>query len=132
VSGRAQARLVAEILFAYLGTRWQLRRRPLPEVVARLRIMEVRAPTPLAAYQGARLGRAVGRTLELLPSDSRCLVRSLVLMRLLARRGVNAALVIAARPGSRGDDLDAHAWVEVAGQAVLPPAGSDYGRLVLL
>jgi hypothetical protein len=39
--------------------------------------------------------------------------------------------VIAARPGE-ADDLTAHAWVEVGGQPVLPPADADYGRLVTL
>ena len=52
------------------------------------------APAPplrfarLATARARRLGRAVMRTLDPLPLDSRCLVRSLVLTTLLARRGV--------------------------------------------
>jgi|SRR5579884_286022 len=129
---RAKARLVGEILVTYFLTRWRMRRGALPTVVAGLRDVDATAVgPPLSPAQRLRLGRAVMRTLARLPSDSRCLVRSLVLLRLLARRGVAAVLVIAARPGDP-DRLDAHAWVEVEGQPVLPPAAADYGRLVTL
>lgn len=129
---RAKLWLGAEILLTYLSTRWYLRQGALPGVVARLRQAEpVRLGRPLSAEHGARLGRAVGRTLSLLRLDSRCLLRSLVLVRLLARRGQPADLVIAARPGE-AEGFDAHAWVEVAGRPVLPPAASPYGRLVTL
>ena len=43
----------------------------------------------------AHLGRAVTRTLALLPTDSRCSLASLVLSRLLERRGIDARLVVA-------------------------------------
>jgi hypothetical protein len=55
----------------------------------------------------------------------------LVLLRLLARRGVAGSLVIAARPESE-DAFEAHAWVEVAGRPVLRTASPEYGRLVTL
>jgi hypothetical protein len=133
MSLREKVRLAMEIVLAYVKARWYLWRRPLPDVVARLRRVEPRIPVrdPLLGDQGVRLGRAVTRTLRPLPTDSRCLVRSLVLLRLLARRGVSAAVVIAARP-AQTDQFGAHAWVEVGGTPVLPPAGSDYGRLVTL
>jgi hypothetical protein len=132
VSRRAKLWLGSEILVAYLTARWYLRQGALPSVVARLRrVPPEPAPGPMGAEQGARLGRAVGRTLSVLPFDSRCLLRSLVLVRLLARRGETADLVIAARPGE-AEGFDAHAWVEVAGYPVLPPAVSPYGRLVTL
>jgi hypothetical protein len=124
--------LGSEILFAYLAARWYLRRGALPGVVARLRqVPPAPARGPLGADQGARLGHAVGRALSPLPLDSRCLLRSLVLVRLLARRGAAADLVIAARPGD-ADGFEAHAWVEVAGRPLLPPAVAPYGRLVTL
>src|SRR5207248_8192598 len=113
---RAKARLGTEIVLSYAATRWYLRQGALPGVVTRLRRVEsARLGRPLGAEHGARLGRAVGRTLSLLRLDSRCLLRSLVLVRLLARRGQPANLVIAARPG-QADGFDAHAWVEVAGR----------------
>ena len=65
------------------------------------------APAPSTgrrSYLAAvRLGRAVTRTLPLLPSDSRCLMRSLVLTSVLARRGLPSTVVIASGPmaGSR-------------------------------
>jgi hypothetical protein len=77
------------------------------------------------------LARAVVRTLEAHPVDSRCLMRSLVLLRVLARRGVSGELVIAVRP-EVSDTLGAHAWVEVRGEPLLAPAGSEHGRLVTL
>jgi hypothetical protein len=129
-----KVRLAAEILAAYGQVRWALRRDDLPSVVARLRAPRRAArprPLPNAAGDGRRLGTAVVKTLERLPADSRCLMRSLVLLRLLARRGVAGSLVIAVRP-SEQLTLAAHAWVEVDGHPVLVPAARDQGRLVTL
>ena len=132
MSRGAKAQLASEILLTYVSARWHLRSQTLPRAVASLReVGHERAHGPISGDEGERLGRAVSRTLARLPADSRCLVRSLVLLRLLARRGVEAALVIAARPGL-ADGLDAHAWVEVAGRPVLAPADFDQGRLVTL
>jgi hypothetical protein len=77
----------------------------------------------------SRLGRAVYRTLRILPTDSRCLVQSLVLSRMLSARGIPSTLVIGAhsRP-----DFTAHAWVEHDGRPVLPPRGYQDSRLVEL
>jgi hypothetical protein len=131
MSRTAKAYLVAEILTSYLLTRWYLRQGALPGVVARLRRTQGPPRGPLGGDQAPRLGRAVSRTLATLPADSRCLMRSLVLLRLLARRGVAGSLVIAARPPS-DDAFAAHAWVEIAGRPVLPAGSPQYGRLVTL
>ncbi len=64
-----------------------------------------------------------------MPGDTRCLVRSLVLTRLLARRGIPAKLVIGARAAP---DFLAHAWVEYDGDPVLSPGDGSFGRLVEL
>ena len=61
--------------------------------------------------------------------DSRCLMQSVVLVAMLARRGAEASLVIGVRPGV---DFGAHAWVELAGRALLPTFGDDFARLVEL
>jgi Transglutaminase-like superfamily len=64
-----------------------------------------------------RLGWAVQKTLRVLPLDTKCPIRSLVLLRLLATRGYKSALVIGvcAHP-----TFGAHAWIEANGIALLP------------
>jgi hypothetical protein len=152
-----RARLAVEIAAAYVRARRELRRAPIAAAVAALRggapapgehpaartepSPTRTEPTPAQAEhpsahtgrdtvaEAQRLGRAVILTLRLLPGDTRCLARSLVLTALLARRGVAAKLVIGTRPDP---DFRAHAWVECAGQAVLPPGDGSYGRLVEL
>jgi len=127
--------LALEILFTYGRVRWAIRRYQLPRVVAMLRsgsyASDRAVPLPDGARDGQRLGAAVVRMLELLPTDSPCLMRSLVLLRLLARRRASASLVIAVQPtGELG--LNAHAWVELGGRPLLMPATAEYGRLVTL
>jgi hypothetical protein len=120
---------VAEILGAYVV----VRRRMMSEndirvIVAHLRGAgggERRCDRPLAR----RLARAVTRTLTPLPTDNRCLARSLVLDRLLERRSLQSVVVVAARSEP---DFAAHAWVEHDGLAVLPPGSSSYQRLIEL
>jgi len=125
-----RVRLAAEIVWSYVEVRRSLRRRPLPAVVRGLR-PELRAGEPAATLDGPRLARAIARTLDVLPLDSRCLMRSLVLLRLLARRGTTGRLVVAVAPPA-GDQLDAHAWVEVDGEPLQAPAGFESGRLLTL
>ncbi len=130
----AKARLALEIVLAYVRVRWTLWRRDLPQTLRALRAVGGRdRAVPLAdgPRDGVRLGAAVVRTLESLPTDSRCLMRSLVLVRLLARRGSAGSLVIAVRPDAELE-LAAHAWVELDGRPLLTPAGADHGRLVTL
>ena len=130
ISRRAKAGLVGEILLTYPRVRWLLWRRDLPAVVAALRGQGELITDPHLQATGARLGKAVARTLALVPFDSRCLIRSLVLTRMLSRRGIASTLVI-------GVDVDvdpsfhAHAWVESDGRPLLP-AFDDARRLVSL
>jgi len=126
-----RARLIGEIVVAYVRARRELRRAPIETAVARLR----GSPTvtarggPEARAEAVRLGWIVVRTLAFLPGDTRCLRRSLVLTQLLARRGISARLVIGARAAP---DFLAHAWVEHEGAPVLSPEGDSFGRLVEL
>jgi hypothetical protein len=124
-------RLAGEIVTAYAQARHELRRAPIASVVASLRADSVSARVPVAGMldESRRLGRAVTRTLALMPGDTRCLVRSLVLTRLLARRGIPAKLVIGARATPT---FLAHAWVEHDGDPVLAPGDESFGRLVEL
>lgn len=71
---------------------------------------------------GIRLARPVRRTLDPLPWDSRCLMSALVLLRMLARRGIVCRLVIGVRPG---DVFQAHAWIEHGGSPLLPTLGYE-------
>jgi Transglutaminase-like superfamily len=133
LSPGAKLTLAGEVLGAYVEVRRTLRRRNLPDALRELRGPP--APAQPAAQRtqteiaGARLGAAVSRTLRLLPTDSRCLMRSLVLTALLSRRGLDSRLVLAVQPGER---LGAHAWVELGGRPLLPPGGSGYERLAAL
>jgi hypothetical protein len=128
--------LSGEVLATYCQVRWWMRGQRIEDVVARLRKGHGPGPSPgieapaedLADQRlGAlRLGRAVSRTVRLLPTDSRCLVRSLVLTRLLGRRGVPSSLVIGVMSEPQ---FAAHAWVEHGGAPLLSP-GTGFQRLV--
>jgi hypothetical protein len=122
---RAKLRLGAEILATYGRVRWTMRQPDLAVVVGRLRAVAIDSPPPSRSGR-LRLARAVARVLSLLPADSRCLVRSLVLLRVLARRGVASTLVIGVRPGS---EFAAHAWVECAGDSLIPDGAGEFSRL---
>lgn len=103
-------------------------REELGAVVARLRA--VRAPAePMSQANRFRLAGAVGRLLAVLPTDSRCLVRSLVLLALLERRGVASTLVIGV---CTEPEFSAHAWIECEGEELLPSGGSQFARLTAL
>jgi Transglutaminase-like superfamily len=134
LSLRERIWLAAEVLVTYCAVRWTVHRHDLPQTLARLR----REPDPgrsaapdqlEAQLAGSRLGYVVGTILGRLPADSRCLMRSLVLTRLLARRGMPSSLVIGVRSAP---EFGAHAWVEQGGRPVLPAHGATFGRLVEL
>jgi hypothetical protein len=126
-----KARLTVEVYLAYGRARWLLWRRDLPAVVGTVerRATFTRRTDDSVLRLGARLGRITTRSLALLPTDSRCLVRSVVLMSLLARRGIATALVIGVKPGT---EFEAHAWVERDGWPLLPAGAGTYSRLVEL
>lgn len=131
LSQRERARLAAEILVAYAQARRALRHAPIAAALESLRGRPATAPALCAdpLEESVRLGRAVTRLLRLLPGDTRCLARSLVLTRLLAARGIEAKLVIGARTSP---EFLAHAWVEYRGAAVLDPGDETFGRLAEL
>jgi Transglutaminase-like superfamily len=132
LSNLERLRLAGEIVAAYLRARRSLRCAPIAAAVADLRSEETSPDLSVCAStlaQARRLGRAVTRTLAFMPGDTRCLARSLVLTRLLARRGIPAKLVIGARAEP---DFLAHAWVECDGEPVLTPGDGSFGRLVEL
>lgn len=125
--------LALEVVATYARVRLRFRDRDLLGTLADVRDAPAAAhpaPTELdGVRQGVRLGRVVRRTLPLLPADSRCLMQSLVLVALLARRGVRGELLIGVKPGA---SFGAHAWVELSGHALLPADDEDFRRLVAL
>jgi Transglutaminase-like superfamily len=122
--------LAAEVVCTYVRVRWWLWRRDLPSTLAAARGDRPPLPEGSDPYrEGVRLGFAVSRTLRFLPTDSRCLSRSLVLTAMLARRRIESALVIGVRPGP---DFGAHAWVEHRGRPLLAAGPTQYRRLMEL
>ena len=121
--------IVGEILYDYAHSWKNLRN---PDLEAMIRSARDVDPTKLHQAEpihaeARRLGRVVGRTLRVMPTDSRCLIRSLVLTRVLARRGIPSRLVIGVRTRS---GFEAHAWVEHDGTPILPPG--EFTRLAEL
>jgi hypothetical protein len=129
-------RLAAEVLSTYLHVRWVMRDDDAERSVRRLRsdarpsqaIPKLAHESDLEFFAAWRLAHATRRVLEILPSDSRCLFRSLTLLCLLERRGISQTLVVAVRP----QPFSAHAWVEVEGKPVLPDGEPGYERLLEL
>jgi hypothetical protein len=123
--------IALEIIPTYIRARRLLARREFPDALARLRERKERSGLPTLDQQlvGVRLGRAVEQTLRRLPTDSRCLIKSLVLTRLLARRGIHADFVIGVRSE---DGFQAHAWLEKDGVALIDDGGGAYARLTEL
>jgi hypothetical protein len=126
-----RVRLLGEIFAGYTQARWLLLRGDLPSAVAAVRERGARlssssAPVP---EDPRRLVSIAIRVLERIPFDSRCLMRSLVVLGMLARRGVETRLVV-------GVDVEtqfaAHAWVEREGIALLPAGSFARGRLTTL
>jgi hypothetical protein len=117
-----RSRLVAEVLLTYGQLR--LRRRPVQDAAAHARLPAGTGRVELR--EARRLARLVARVLRPLPADTRCVNRSLVLVRMLARRGATADLVIGVTAPS---DFAAHAWVELDGQPLLPAEDAGFERL---
>jgi hypothetical protein len=123
LSPPAKVRLALRIWRTYLRVRRGIRRSDLPTAVAKLGST---GSASLPRYPAARLSRAVDRALGPLPDDPTCLVRSLVLFRLLREQGDEAEVVIGLpeNPTTK----DAHAWVELDGHDVGPPPGRSGHR----
>jgi hypothetical protein len=125
----ARAELVGETLMTYAVVRWQVRRRELPAAVAALRDGPRRRRRGPFDHDPRRLAAAAERVVASIPGDSRCLMRSLVVLAILARRGIDARLILAARPTPQ---FAAHAWVERDGNPLLPTRGFGDARLTEL
>ena len=113
-----KAILAVRIWAAYLLIRRNVRRVELPLLIERL--SRISRPAR-SRHPARRLSRAVDRSLRIGSRRPTCLVKSLVLFRLLREQGDPAELVIGLpeSPTSK----DAHAWVELDGREVGPPPG---------
>jgi Transglutaminase-like superfamily len=126
---RAKAALALEVVGAYVHVRLLLRRAPLPAVLDNLRTVEPGDAARDGLDDPFLLARAVRRTLAVLPFDGRCLAQSLVLTRMLSRRGIASELVIGVVPG---DAFAAHAWIESGRAALLPLHEREFETLARL
>ena len=125
-----QLPIVIETLLTYARTRRRMaHEEDVRKLLAAARSSRVRRFRGACAADVRDLARAASVTLARLPNDSRCMLRSLILVELLARRGVTATFVIGT---SAVADFRAHAWVEVCGEALLPPGSFAEGRLAEL
>lgn len=133
-SALRKALLAAEVCLVYGRVRLLLRRFNTPDTVARLRS----GRTPLASRYGAdrpprerarQLGRATVRVLAPLPVDSRCLLRSLVLARMMTRRGLPYEILFSVHAGN---EFIAHCWVEADGVPMLDPGEADHAVVMRL
>jgi hypothetical protein len=132
LGGAARVRLGVEILTAYVRVRRLLRSHEPAVAIAMLRQQAKRETAPsepdTQLILGWRLAHAVNVALTPLPTDVRCLSRSLTLLAIMERRGLQPKLIISVRP----QPFSAHAWIEFHGQPLLPDLGSDHERLAEL
>jgi hypothetical protein len=120
-----KVRLAGEIVVEYVRASWALRRHGLQAALAAVPRPSER-DDPIEHATSVRMGRAVDRTLSCLPSDPRCLIRAIVLARVLARQGIGSRLVLGVQSVP---DFTAHAWVEHRGLPLLPAGDYQRGRL---
>jgi transglutaminase superfamily protein len=128
LTATARLSLLAEILGVYVNVRWRMRGSDIRTIVAQLRGPESRE-AQIDHLLARHLGSAVRRTLGLLPTDNRCLARSLVLDTLLTRRSLQSVVILGVRVEP---DFAAHAWVEHDGIPLLAPGSPRYQRLLEL
>jgi hypothetical protein len=114
-------RLLVRVWLTAAAVLVALRRHSLPEAARVLGRDGTDDRTPPAL-----LSRAVSRGLRIGPWRPRCLIRSLVLYRLLRRQGEAADLVIGLP--ERAETHEAHAWVELNGRDIGPWPGRGRHR----
>ena len=110
--------LATRVWLAYARVRRTLRGAELPVAVSRLGEIRSRSRQ---RHAPERLSRAVDKTLRAAPDDPTCLVRSLVLFRLMREQGDDAELVIGLP--EHATTHRAHAWIELGSNVVGPPPG---------
>jgi hypothetical protein len=130
----AKLRLLWTIWTTAVAVVVALRRERLPALITRLgaaasSVADARSAEAHPPLPPALLSRAVSRGLRLGPWQPRCLIRALVLYRLLRAEGEEPVLVIgldAVKPTT-----EAHAWVELDGRDIGPAPGA-FGHRALV
>lgn len=116
--------LLAEAWWRLLAASCRLRLSPKRSLAAALAgIPSVASATAPSAEALRRLALAIGRAAAHHLWPMTCLPRALALQRMLARRGITAALRIGVR--KEAGTFAAHAWIEVGGQAIGEPEAID-------
>lgn len=128
----AQWRVVLASFVLVPATQLSIRVRGFSRTVDVLARWSRRRAHPTEPEVGRELAEAVNLVSGQPVVGARCLGRSLVLWFLLRRRGIDAELVIGANAPHDGE-LEAHAWVEVAGEPVndRPDVRQRYGSFDL-
>jgi len=100
---------------------------PFSRLLDRMKRASPGTADPLTVLEYSRLRRFVAVVYEILPFPATCLRQSLVLYRLLARRGVLSRFCVGVKTDGRA--LSAHAWIECDG---LPrdTSAATYSELV--
>ena len=105
------------VYWTWLTVLLRINRIPLPDLVKKMK-GQSRVSLP---WSPQRTVANVARLLRIRDPGARCLVASLVGLRMLSRMGREAELVI----GLPSDPVDhsAHAWLEIDGRDIGPPPG---------
>jgi hypothetical protein len=85
-----------------------------------LRPGSIHAPSAPELQGAERLAQLAAIAGPRVPVAARCLSQALLIQALLRRRGLDAQLQLGVRQGMQ--PLDAHAWVQLAGQALAQPS----------
>lgn len=104
---------------------WRMKREPLPELV----MSWSTTSTTSDSRSPHRVSHVVDRVLSIGRWQPRCIIRALIVYRLVSERGYKPNLVIGMPIES--DTKDTHAWVELAGKDMGPwPGRGDLESLV--
>jgi hypothetical protein len=122
LSPRERTALAVRVWRSYAYVRWNLRRQPLPALVANLGTRS----SGTSDMPPDRLGRAVQKALTVGSRPPRCLIAALVLYDMLRAGGERVELVIGLPESPT--TKDAHAWIEIDGVDVGPPPGRGAHR----
>jgi len=108
------------VLAVLSATAWK--RRALPDLMESYRIASTVGSR--SSHAPRKLSRAVTRSLRVGPWQPRCLIKAMVLYRLMREQGEEVELVIGLPRNPK--DHTAHAWVELHGVDIGPAPGRGH------
>ena len=88
----------------------------LPDLLQSVSSTQIRTPKLVSYQKARRMGIVVNKATSLLLGTDRCLLRSVLLQRILSRRSIVSELKVGVLPSQTS--FKAHAWVEVEGVPV--------------